>query len=155
MFEPVCDAMHEGNSGLRSLTITRLHIDVFSKLLRYTSSLRYLAYAIPIPGLLELVQSTNLRTRANPVRIAYVLSPQSFMPALNLLSQSLTSLVIHSTGQVWDKYDGTRLDFSSFPILKELHVSPLCFFSPLSLGFSRDGLYKLLPPSLEQLTVSC
>lgn len=154
MFEPDKDKIGR-NSVLLSLSIPKLHIEVFDKLLQCTSSLRSLNCSIPIPGLLEPVQSTHRRTRAEPVRIPYVLSPQSFMPALTLLSQTLTSLSIHSTGQLWDKYDGTRLDFSNFPILKNFHVSPLCFFSPISLGFSRDGLYKLLPPSLEILKVSC
>lgn len=154
MFEPDEITIDGGNSVLCSLSIIRLHMDVFVKLLQFTNSLKYLACSIPVPGPLEPVQSTNPRTRAEPVRIPYVLSPQSFMPALCCLSQTLTSLCIHSTGQLWDKYDGTRLDFSNFPILKELKASPLCFFSPRSCGFSRDGLYKLLPPSLEHLNVS-
>lgn len=133
MFEPGKGAMDGENSVLRSLTITRLHTEAFGNLLQYTNSLRSLACAIPNPGPLEPAQSTHSRTRAELVRIPYGLSTQSFMPSLNLLSSTLISLHIHSTGQAWDNFASTRLDFSNSPVLKELKVSRLYFFCPISM----------------------
>ncbi|CAG8977927.1 hypothetical protein HYALB_00001807 [Hymenoscyphus albidus] len=149
IFEPE-DVTLVGNSVLQSLLIGSLHIDVFLKLLSFTSSLTELVCPMPTPGPLKPIQSNIPRRRAEPIRIPYVLSPRNFMSPFRCLSRILTTLHLNSGG-IWGNFDGTRMDFSQFVALKKLGISSLCFFSPLPLGLSRDGFYKLLPPSLEEL----
>ncbi|KAG4440031.1 hypothetical protein IFR05_004481 [Cadophora sp. M221] len=55
--------------------------------------------------------------------------------------------------QHWQGHDGSRLDLSSFVKLKVLNIAALCIFAPLPLRIPREGLYKLLPYSLERLAV--
>lgn len=56
--------------------------------------------------------------------------------------------------QEWQGHDGTGLDLSSFVALKNLTASALCFVPPLGREYARDGLYKILPKSLEMIHVS-
>lgn len=68
-------------------------------------------------------------------------------------ADTLTSLNLHSQGQLWRQHDGTRLDLSNFTTLKSITLSAMCMCAPLSRDISRDGLFKLLPRSVEKFTV--
>jgi hypothetical protein len=50
-------------------------------------------------------------------------------------------------------HDGARLDLGSFAVLKYLTATALRFISSFPSGILRDGLYKLLPRSLERMQV--
>jgi hypothetical protein len=75
------------------------------------------------------------------------------MPASMGLARTLTELDLNIDRQQWLRYDRSRMDFSSFLVLNELTASALCFMCPTSMGVSRNGLYKLLPPSLKSFEV--
>jgi hypothetical protein len=58
---------------------------------------------------------------------------------------------------IWEtacNHDGTRLDLRGFAALKYLTAPALFFVSPVQLEVPREGLYKLLPRSLEKIQVS-
>ncbi|KAE9363979.1 hypothetical protein N431DRAFT_564508, partial [Stipitochalara longipes BDJ] len=84
-------------------------------------------------------------------RILRTFSGALLTPVFAPVSQNLTHLEISQGCQEWLGHDGTRLDLSSFVALKHVTASALCFVPPLGLGYSRDGLYKLLPRSLERI----
>ena len=76
------------------------------------------------------------------------------MPTLAPSMENFSSLELRDGSQQWFGHDGSRLDLSSFVALKYLSATASCFVAPLSLGDSRNGLYSLLPRSLEKLHIS-
>lgn len=86
--------------------------------------------------------------------ISVPLSPISILPTLAPISQTLVKLDLFTSGQEWSGHDGTRLDLTSFTKMRLLYASAELFVAPHVLGVSRDGLFKLLPPSLRNFRVS-
>jgi hypothetical protein len=76
------------------------------------------------------------------------------LPTLAPSADILARLELRDGCQQWLGHDGSRLDLSSFVALKYLAATASCFVVQLSLGVSRNGLYSLLPRSLEKLHVS-
>lgn len=86
--------------------------------------------------------------------ISVPLSPISILPTLAPISQTLVKLDLSTYGQEWSGHDGTRLDLTSFTKMRHLCASAELLVAPHALGVSRDGLFKLLPPSLRNFRVS-
>lgn len=90
--------------------------------------------------------------------IASLLSPVEISDTMAPLQNSLERLELQLCVCKWiDRgHDGTRMDLSMMNNLRILQCPSKCFFPPQVGGVapSRAGLYKLLPPNLEELTVS-
>ncbi|KUJ11250.1 uncharacterized protein LY89DRAFT_739445 [Mollisia scopiformis] len=80
--------------------------------------------------------------------IATELSPLLVLSTLLSASQTLVTLNLTTNSQEWQGHDGTRLDLVRFRALKHISASAKLFVAPLSLGITRGGLFRLLPPSL-------
>lgn len=83
------------------------------------------------------------------------LSPLQLSGALVVASNSLQRLEILACECQWPSIDKTRMDLNLMSALKYISCPAKCFFSE-TLGqsyASRQGLYKLLPPGLEELRV--
>ncbi|PVH84553.1 hypothetical protein DL98DRAFT_569064 [Cadophora sp. DSE1049] len=87
------------------------------------------------------------------LHIPYSLSPSRIGTCFTSTAHTLTKLDLGTQHLHWQGHDGSRLDLSSFVKLKVLSIAALCILAPLPLRISRDGLYKLLPYSLERLVV--
>lgn len=84
----------------------------------------------------------------------WTFSPGRILPTLAPSAETLAMLELRDGCQQWLGHDGSRLDLSSFVALKYLSATASCFVAPLSLGDLRNGLYSLLPRSLEKLHIS-
>jgi hypothetical protein len=117
-------------------------------LLRFSGSLKQHICSVPVRNewinYMPSSMSSILRT----------FSPGRILPTLAPSEDTLTRLELRDGCQQWLGHDGSRLDLSSFVALKYLAATASCFVAPLSLGDSRNGLYSLLPSSLEKLHVS-
>lgn len=94
---------------------------------------------------------TQLEPLLSPLRISHALVPlQNSLEQLQLL---LCRCLYNWPGRT---HDGTRMDLSMKNNLRILQCPSKCFFPPHVDGVapSRAGLYMLLPPNLEELTVS-
>lgn len=85
-----------------------------------------------------------------------LLSPLQNSLALISLKDSLENLQI---GGDWAHrhHDGTRMDLSTMTSLRFLNCHSMCYFPPDTITgktLLRVGLYKLLPPNIEEVTVS-
>ena len=82
-------------------------------------------------------------------------SPASVSGLLTTLRLTLVDLWLLKDGNSSFKtsHDGSRLDLSTFNVLKKLNVASDCFFADKQPGSARDGLWKLLPPRLEDIKV--
>jgi len=116
-------------------------------LLHCGNSLKELSCPVPVgPHLIDDPPSRDFMIRN--------FSPMKILSTLFPVAQTLTKLQLDTTRQDWPGHDGSRLDLSSFVALRSLRASALCFVAPLSLGISRNGLYRSLPSSLEEFRVS-
>ncbi|KAL9046053.1 MAG: hypothetical protein Q9214_001017 [Letrouitia sp. 1 TL-2023] len=77
------------------------------------------------------------------------LSPAAVSRTFGPIKSTLRELQLTSGGMFWPSHDQTRLDVSDFVALRVLQVPCNCLFPPESE--SRNGVYKLLPKSLQTL----
>ena len=103
----------------------------------------------PIPGR----EGVDFPLRGSVPRMADPLSPASIAYAFSPLQESLVNLYLCDYSQ-WPSHDLSRMDLSHFRSLQRLHVPSSCFFSSSSPQDSRHGVWKLLPESLKELSVS-
>lgn len=83
------------------------------------------------------------------------LSPAGIARALEPVRDSLVRLHLGDNAHTqWAGHDGSRMDLSQFGQLKTLRVESPCFFRDRVPDASRNGVYALLPPALEELDVS-
>ena len=86
--------------------------------------------------------------------IPYSLSPRQIGTCFTSIAHTLTELNLGNQLLHWQGHHGSRLDLSSLVKLRVLSIAALCILAPLPMRMSRDSLYKLLPHSLEKLSVS-
>jgi hypothetical protein len=73
--------------------------------------------------------------------------------ALSRCERTLCTLHLNVDRQIWMAHSGTKLDLRSLTALSDISCPSSLFFHPSHFGVERAGFYKLLPPSLERLTV--
>lgn len=90
--------------------------------------------------------ATNMESLFSPAQISDALYP---------LQNSLEQLQLELCDCSWPDraHDGTKMDLSMMNNLRILRCPSKCFFPPGVRGV-RAGFYKLLPPNLEELTLS-
>ena len=82
-------------------------------------------------------------------------SPANIVRTLLPVQQSLTHLHLDDgTHTLWLYGDSSHMDLSLFRSLTTLRAPAKCFFKAQDPNESRNGVYSLLPPSLEGLDVS-
>jgi len=116
--------------------------DAFDHILFPMHSLKSLSCTVP--GAKGLRSYHTVLEKMSPLRI---------IKSLQHLESTLVKLKLNGENQDWGNHDGTRLDLSSFKALKLLIVSHFLLFESCGPGPSREGVYLLLPFSLESLTV--
>jgi hypothetical protein len=86
------------------------------------------------------------------------LSPAEILSAITPVYRTLTTLALCDVYQGYQGYqfihDGSRLDLSGFLALKAIKIPSNLLFQTPEAHPSRDGIYKLLPRSLEWIKVS-
>jgi hypothetical protein len=88
--------------------------------------------------------------------MAHAISPCSISQSLSPTAHSLVDLTIADRLFLnFPGHNGTRLNLSDFTRLKTCSVPAYLFFGDGEAHPSRDGLYKLLPGSLEIFQASC
>lgn len=112
------------------------------------------------PDIIELKCAKPCTRRSGATRwmranMSAPLSPRAFSQALFPVWNSLQRLRLQITAgnQVWQGHDGTRLSCYGFCKLIDLDVSASFLFSDAAPTPARDGVYKLLPPSIISLRV--
>ncbi|EPE34596.1 RNI-like protein [Glarea lozoyensis ATCC 20868] len=142
-FDSVMGNEPHRQSSIQSLDLCAIQIGVhlLTNILQRCQKLRTLSCKVP------LVAPQRMRHRETTMQLP--LSPKNIMPAFLNVANTLNELDLSTQTQRWPGHDGSRMDFSKFLVLKRLTASALCFLSPLSLGVSRDGLYRLLPRRLQ------
>ena len=150
------DATLFGTTSLLGLEITTVHLpeEVLTEIVRLPKSLSSLS--IKTPGLQKPSYTFGGLDFANKAKMARLLSPSKITNAIQPVQTTLTSLYISENSHTsWPNHDRTRLDLSSFTALQLLSVpSHLIFPQKLPRPPSRNGLYRLLPPSLHELSIT-
>lgn len=119
--------------------------DELSRLLQRTPSLKKLRCAIPGPK--AYTEPPQLFTHGRAM--------SAVAKSLEPIQHCLNHLVIRQGRNTdWASYDDSRLDLSQFKSLTTLEAPAECFFRARKADPSRNGVYALLPPTLEELDVS-
>ena len=125
-------------------------ISELSSLLAMLSNLKTLSLGLPFPDAREEtvdgVHASEQKRMLSPVCIGNLL--ESFRHSLVDLR-----LWKERHRSAFNVHDGSRLDLSSFEKLRTLNLPSDCLFVSDGPDPSRDGLWKLLPPQLEDLKV--
>ncbi|KAF2672280.1 hypothetical protein BT63DRAFT_422769, partial [Microthyrium microscopicum] len=138
LFEDSFDACSVESLELES----HISLDAFHNLLKPLKSLASLTCTVPgTPG-----------PRTRPA-MTDVLSPRQIATSLESTTLTLKELKLSGPLQYWPRTDGTRLNLTSFKLLKRVDVPHFLFFNSPGPSPDRDGLYKLLPPSVEHIEV--
>jgi hypothetical protein len=138
-----------------NLGIFRIPLPVLHSILKHAPHLRRLAAMLP--------------GRGNPTPLdARRLRPAAIVRALDPVRHALQELSLVNDRHEWAGSDGTRADFSAFRQLRKMRVAPGLWFSwgayaqavshKVDQGFcwckeAREGVWKMLPRSLEELEV--
>ena len=80
-------------------------------------------------------------------------SPALLKEILRPLQATLTSLRLDTDSMLWPSHDETELDLSDFISLKTVTLSSSLLFEQGLVGLRRTGVWRLLPVSIEKLTV--
>ena len=142
-----------------NLGIFRIPLPVLHSILKHAPHLRRLAATLPGRGNPDDVRAPLDARRLCPAAIARALDP---------VRHTLQELSLINDRHEWAGSDGTRADFSAFKQLRKMRVAPGLWFSwgayaqavspKLDQGFCwckevREGVWKMLPRSLEELEV--
>ena len=79
-------------------------------------------------------------------------SPATINDTLHPVRATLARLRLRTDLMTWPSHDGSRLDLADFVSLKYARLSSPLFFEE-SATSSRSGVWRLLPASIEELTV--
>lgn len=142
-----------------NLGIFRIPLPVLNSILKHAPHLRRLAATLPGRGNPDDVRAPLDARRLRPAAIARALDP---------VRHTLQELSLVNDRHEWAGSDGTRADFSAFKQLRKMRVAPGLWFSwgvyahavspKVDQGFCwckevREGVWKMLPRSLEELEV--
>ena len=142
-----------------NLGIFRIPLPVLHSILKHAPHLRRLAATLPGRG-----NPTDVRAPLDARR----LRPAAVARALDPVRHALQELSLVNDRHEWAGSDGTRADFSAFRQLRKMRVAPGLWFSwgayahavshKVDQGFcwckeAREGVWKMLPRSLEELEV--
>lgn len=119
---------------------------------------------VDIPALKTIIaHCKNLKVLHCPLTLdprteQYTLSPSRILPTIipvfaTLVTLNLYDLLLDSKWG-WERHDGNRLDLSVFTALRSLVTDSRLLLPPVHDLSPREGLYTLLPSSLEYLSVS-
>lgn len=129
--------------NLQELTIgPKLYCEEFSRLMHALPCLSKLTCLFP--GVSDLV---------NRHSAAYPLLTMNTANVFGVTTSTLTELVLFG-GDDWSTHGETRLDFSIFTRLKILDVPNLLLFDSPSPSPRRNGVFRLLPSTLQSFSVS-
>ena len=156
-FQNVSDA--ENSKAAPQMTRLELHKgshthrSIVHFLLTIASGLKYLS--TDLPGLQpELRRGMAAFWDRSEQFMLENLSPAKSLECLRPVQETLVELHITDEGIKWPGHDGSRFDLTAFDCLRLLSLCAVCVFPPESSWASRKGLYKLLPSSIEDITVS-
>lgn len=143
-------AFTSANSSLTSLdllggTLWCIEPRTLRAMLSHCPSLRVLRCQIPMIAHLDSCQEQTscVERPVSPRELITVLEPvRHTLQDVSLLNRRHTV-----------PYDGSCMDFSGFAALRKLEITSCCLMPPGAPCEERDGLYKLLPRSLERLKV--
>ena len=111
------------------------------RLLAWPRALEHLHCDFPVGRL----WSSYVKEVADPTALLRILQP---------VSRSMKELKLHCYKWRFTS-NGSQLDLSSgFPCLRVLQILAICLFAAERPEDTRNGAYKLLPPTLQELTVS-
>ena len=130
-------------TGFRNISELSLFFTLFT-------SIKVLALGIPL-------QDAEVPTGQAPEHEPNLcLSPGSIANMLCPFQDMLVELWLCNqfSSSTETAHDGTRIDLSGFPALKKLTLPPSCLFPSKLPNKAREGVWRLLPPHLETLTVS-
>jgi hypothetical protein len=136
-----------GLCGAAAGSANTLSIAPLKQFLEWPRQLRKLACSIP--G--ERIFHGNNRVFIGDMRI----SPLTLSKNLLAVKHSLTALDIYEG--VWMspyfQHDGTRFDLSSFEALRSVRITSALVFPGPVPNSRREGMYKLLPRTLRDISV--
>lgn len=147
---PSRHAQHNPPSSLTTLSLGPFHPPkrMLLELLRLISNLKDLSCWVPGDG------GASNHDAAYGRIMSSVLSPADIPIALKPIQHSLLRLELKDGTQTeWLNHDGSHMNMSSFNYLKVLKARAECFFAVKAPTGKRNGIYKLLPSSLEGLHV--
>ena len=150
---PSRHARHDQSLSLATLSfgLFHPHPKILLEILRLSPNLRELCCWIPGD---DGHEGHWRGVRVYIVTMISVLSPARIPVLLEPIQHSLRSLNLGEATQTeWPHHDGSRMDMSSFSCLKVLKTVAKCMFSAKSPDDGRKGVYRLLPPTLEELDV--
>ena len=123
---------------------------ILEQILQLTPVLRDLGCGIPVRKSLTI---WTIHSQGDYPKLSLMGLKESLLPA----REHLVSLILSDNERPYDDWTGIHgpcLDLSSFTSLKHLRAPAPCFYASRVPGPSRDGVYKLLPRTLEELQVS-
>lgn len=118
-------------------------------ILSHCTNLRVLKCCVPI-----LTKEHDAKPWKIYLTAFYKMSPSKILHTLMPVSATLTNLHLYGHNQKFCSHDGSRLDLSMFTSLKELAIFSLFLLPPGKKHSLRDGLYELLPETINNLRVS-
>ena len=145
-----------GTTSLSRLESTVIHIsqDILVEILRLPKCVRHLV--IKTPGSQNPSYGFSGLDFAGRVNMATPLSPSRIGVSIQAVRNTLISLrILEDSCTSWPGHDGTRLDLTSFTALQTLSVPSHLLFPGKSPNHpSRNGLYKLLGPSIREIHIT-
>jgi hypothetical protein len=117
-------------------------LDSLKHLLRLSPSLESITCRIPGTPKWE-----NFPGMGHPI------SPLQISKTLEICKNTLKELRLGGGSQYWPAHDQTRLDLSKFGNLAKMELPSFLLFGSPGPSWNRNGVYRLLPQSLQCLTV--
>jgi hypothetical protein len=142
----IANSTEEENSVISSTSLLRISaeitLDSLKHLLRLSPSLE--SISCRVPGTPKWETYPGMSHPVSPIHIA---------KTLEICKTTLKELRLGGASQYWSAHDQTRLDLSQFSNLAELELPSFLLFGSPGPSPSRNGVCRLLPQSLQRLTV--
>lgn len=133
------------------LGTTHLPLSELSMLLGLFSSIKTLRMGTPFSDAEgDIIRQPEWRNWT------FALSPRSVRSLIGQFRHTLVNLWLWNDNYPprWSSHDRSRLDLSKFEMLRKVHVPSDCFFASHTPDATREGVWRLLPPRLEDLKVN-
>ena len=98
-------------------------------------------------------RTTHIYNGSPGVQMLDAFSPKSMRAMLQPVRATLRTLALQADAMLWPSHDGSILDLGHFVSLKNVKLSSLFLFRFGSSARDRNGVWRLLPPSIEKLSV--